>query len=75
MGTIIPPALFGIDPDEVWEYIPKAARELPKESQPVFFLKSPDAAMVRTCSSDGSSDVSISPPFAGKDEKEPVLDP
>jgi len=45
MGTIIPPALFGIDPDEVWEYIPKAARDLPKEAQPVFRLKSPDAAM------------------------------
>jgi|GEM_PF-4097227 len=45
MGTIIPPALFGIDPDETWDYIPEKARELPDDMKPVFILSAPDAAL------------------------------
>lgn len=45
MGTIIPPALFGIDPDEVWEYVPEKARNLPEGQAPTFTLSAPDAAL------------------------------
>jgi hypothetical protein len=45
MGTIIPPTLFGIDPDETWDYTPAAFRELPEAERPVFHLKAPDAAL------------------------------
>jgi hypothetical protein len=45
MGTIIPPALFGIDPDETWDYTPASAVGLPEAQRPVFRLRSPDAGL------------------------------
>jgi len=45
VDPIIPPALFGIDPDETWPFVPAAARELPEVRRPVFHLKAPDAAL------------------------------
>lgn len=45
MGTIIPPAMFGIDPEETWDFVPSAWRDLPKEEQASFALKAPDAGL------------------------------
>lgn len=45
MDPIIPPTLFGIDPDEIWHYTPKSFEALPESNRPVFHLKAPDAAL------------------------------
>lgn len=42
--SINPPLLFGVDPDEVWEFIPKAAREAKLDKPPVFRLQAPSLA-------------------------------
>jgi len=44
MPNINPPLLFGIDPDETWEYLPKAVRAA-GATEPVFVLKSPSLAI------------------------------
>ena len=45
MGAITPPTLFGIDPDETWDYTPKIALDLPEDKRPTFKLRPPDAAL------------------------------
>ena len=40
-----PPILFGVDPDEIWKYIPAAAKEAGL-SRPFFRLKAPSLAAV-----------------------------
>ena len=37
------PILFGVDPDEIWRFVPKAAREA-GEKLPIFRLKAPSLA-------------------------------
>lgn len=44
-NAITPPELFGIDPDETWEFSPSLAADLPEEKRPVFTIKAPDAAL------------------------------
>jgi hypothetical protein len=44
-NAITPPELFGIDPDETWDFTPERAAHLPEEKRPVFTLKAPDAAL------------------------------
>jgi hypothetical protein len=43
MGTTTP-LLFGVDPDETWDYIPEAAREA-KLSLPSFTLRAPSLSL------------------------------
>jgi len=44
-NAITPPELFGIDPDETWEFSPSLAADLPEERRPIFILKAPDAGL------------------------------
>lgn len=55
MGAINPPTLFGIDPDETWDYTPQVAQDLPEASRPVFRLRSPDAALDQLMDDEQSS--------------------
>lgn len=43
--SVLPPELYGIDPDETWEFTPKAYRGLPEADKLVVTLRSPDAAL------------------------------
>lgn len=42
-NAIIPPEMFGFDPDETWEFSPAIAADLPVEKRPVFILRPMDA--------------------------------
>lgn len=42
--SIQPPILFGVDPDEIWRFVPKAARDAKLEKPPVFHLRAPSLA-------------------------------
>lgn len=44
-NAITPPELFGIDPDETWDFTPPSAAALPEDSRPIFTLRAPDAAL------------------------------
>lgn len=46
MGSAITaPELFGIDPDETWDFVPTLSEGLPEQDRPVFTLRAPDAGL------------------------------
>lgn len=42
--SINPPILFGVDPDEIWHFVPKAARDAKLDKPPIFHLRAPSLA-------------------------------